>query len=69
MVGYMKRFGVTFAKAKNLLNQGTIGDITSFEAYAYSSYFHGVKRNPDASVNREGVLKDLGAHTIARALN
>ena len=68
MVGYMKRFGVTFSKAKNLLNQETIGDITSFEAYAYSSDFHGVKRNPDASANRGGVLKDLGAHTIDLAL-
>jgi len=68
MVGYMKRFGVTFAKARNLLNQETIGDITSFEAYAYSSDFQGVKRNPDVSANRGGVLKDLGAHTIDLAL-
>lgn len=68
MVGYMKRFGVTYAKARDLLNQETIGDITSFEAYAYSSDFYGVKRNPDAFANRGGVLKDLGAHTIDLAL-
>jgi predicted dehydrogenase len=68
MVGYMKRFGVTYAKARNLLNQEAIGDVTSFEAYAYSSDFYGVKRNPDASTSRGGVIKDLGAHTIDLAL-
>jgi predicted dehydrogenase len=32
MVGYMKRFSVTFRKAKELLNQGTVGSIVSFES-------------------------------------
>jgi predicted dehydrogenase len=39
MVGYMRRFSVTFRKAKELLNQGVIGEPVSFSAYAYSSDF------------------------------
>jgi len=39
MVGYMKRFAITFTKAKSILDQGTLGEITSFDAHAYSSDF------------------------------
>ena len=37
MVGYMKRFSVTFKRARELLNQEILGTLLSFEAYAYSS--------------------------------
>jgi predicted dehydrogenase len=61
MVGYMKRFSVTFRKAKELLDQGTLGSVLSFDAYAYSSDFFGVQRDA-VSGARGGVLEDLGSH-------
>jgi predicted dehydrogenase len=68
MVGYMKRFAVTFGKAKELLDQDILGDVVSFDAYAYSSDFFGVERNSGSSGARGGVLRDLGAHVIDLAL-
>lgn len=41
MVGYMKRFSVVFGKAKELLSQGSLGELQRFKAYAYSSDFFG----------------------------
>ena len=68
MVGYMKRFSVTFRKAKELLDHGALGDVTSFEAYGYSSDFLGVERVSGTSGSRGGVLPDLGSHVIDLAL-
>jgi predicted dehydrogenase len=68
MVGYMKRFAVTFGKAKDLLGQGVLGEPHSFDAYAYSSDFAGIGRSSKASVGRGGVLEDLGAHLVDLAL-
>lgn len=68
LVGYMKRFSVTFRKAKELLDQDILGDIVSFDAYAYSSDFFGVEKNSGSSGARGGVLRDLGAHVIDLAL-
>ena len=68
MVGYMKRFAVTFRKAKDLLNQDALGDVVSFDAYAYSSDFFGSKKSSETSASRGGVLRDLGAHVIDLAL-
>jgi predicted dehydrogenase len=68
MVGYMKRFAVTFQKARELLNQSAIGRMSSFEAYAYSSDFFGAKEASKMSSNRGGVLSDLGSHVIDLAL-
>jgi predicted dehydrogenase len=65
MVGYMKRFAVTFRKAKDLLNQETLGQAISFEAYAYSSDFLGSKKS---SRSRGGALRDLGCHVVDLAL-
>jgi predicted dehydrogenase len=64
MVGYMKRFAVTFRKAKELLNQDAIGSIYSFEAHAYSSDFFGLNNPSQTSSSRGGVLNDLGSHVI-----
>jgi predicted dehydrogenase len=64
MVGYMKRFAVTFRKAKELLSQGAIGSIHSFEAHAYSSDFFGINNPSQMSSSRGGVLSDLGSHVI-----
>jgi len=68
MVGYMKRFAVTFGKAKKMLNQGVLGELTSFDAYAYSSDFSGIQRSSEMSASRGGALRDLGSHVIDLAL-
>jgi len=67
MVGYMKRFAVTFSKAKNLLDQNVLGDLVSFEAYAFSSDFSNFPTS-SKSKSRGGVLSDLGSHVIDLAL-
>jgi predicted dehydrogenase len=68
MVGYMKRFIVTFRKAKELLDQETLGEVTSFDAYAYSSDFLGSNKSSKASSSRGGVLGDSGCHVVDLAL-
>ena len=68
MVGYMKRFAVTFAKAKNLLSDGVLGKPVSFNAYAYSSDFSPIQQGSKTSTLRGGVLSDLGSHVIDLAL-
>lgn len=68
MVGYMKRFAVTFRKAKDLLNQDALGEVVSFDAYAYSSDFLGSEKSSKTSASRGGGLRDLGAHVIDLAL-
>jgi predicted dehydrogenase len=67
-VGYMKRFSVTFKKAKELSTQGILGKLLSFEAYAYSSDFAYAKQGTSVSGARGGVLEDLGSHVVDLAL-
>ena len=67
-VGYMKRFSVTFKKAKQVLTQGILGKPLSFEAYAYSSDFAFAKQGTSVSGARGGVLEDLGSHIVDLAL-
>src|SRR5215211_2376935 len=57
MVGFQKRFGVTFMKAKEILDGGGVGDVKAFEAYAYSSDFVD-GADTKQSVSRGGVLRD-----------
>jgi len=64
MVGYMKRFAVTFRKAKDLIDSQVLGDLVSFDAYAYSSDFAEIKETPKISGARGGVLGDLGSHIV-----
>jgi len=68
MVGYLRRFMVTFTKAKELLSQNAIGEPASFEVNAFSSDFCGVSNNAQASIARGGVLRDLGSYAIDLAL-
>jgi predicted dehydrogenase len=68
MVGYLRRFAVTFQKAKDLLVQGRIGEASSFEAYAHSSDFLESKNDQDNLAARGGVLSDLGCHAVDLAL-
>jgi len=64
MVGYMKRFAVTFRKAKDLLTQKILGKVISFEAYAYSSDFLRNNKGSKTSAFRGGALRDLGCHVV-----
>ena len=68
MVGYMKRFSVVFRKAKELLNQGELGELKRFKAYAFSSDFLGLTKESKSSASRGGALSDLGCHVIDLAL-
>jgi predicted dehydrogenase len=68
MVGYMKRFSVTFSKVKELLGQGTIGELSSFSAYSFSSDFAEIQTKSKKSGSRGGVLNDLGSHVVDLAL-
>jgi predicted dehydrogenase len=64
MVGYLRRFMVTFMKAKELLSKNTIGDPLSFDIRAFSSDFVGVNGNGEITASRGGVLKDLGSYAL-----
>jgi predicted dehydrogenase len=67
MVGYHRRFSVTFNKAKQILESGEIGDTSSFEGHAYSADFLGAKTAAQAK-GRGGVIEDSGCHVIDIAL-
>jgi predicted dehydrogenase len=64
MVGYMKRFGVAFNQAKLLLEQRVLGELVSFDAYAFSSDFADVPQGSTLSKARGGVIEDLGSHVV-----
>ena len=68
MVGYMRRFCITFMKARELWDQGVIGESVSFKAYAFSSDFFGINRNSKVQTPRGGVVRDLGCHALDLAL-
>ena len=68
MVGYQRHFSSTFRKVKALLEQQTIGELLSFEAYAYSSDFFGSENDSKAHAAKVGALRDLGCHAIDVAL-
>lgn len=64
MVGYLRRFYVTFSKAKSLLDEGKIGDVSSYQAYAFSSDFVSTQVVSRESGDRGGVLADLGSYAM-----
>jgi predicted dehydrogenase len=64
MVGYQKRFAVTFRKARDLLRDGAIGEIRSADAYAYSSDFAYVGVDHSQARARGGALRDIGCHAV-----
>lgn len=64
MVGFQKRFGPTFAMTKRLLEEGALGTVSAFEAYAFSSDFADIDDCDGQAVSRGGVLRDQGSHPI-----
>ncbi|MGD6806468.1 MAG: Gfo/Idh/MocA family protein [Candidatus Bathyarchaeia archaeon] len=68
MVGYMKRFGVTFNHVRGLLDKQVLGDLEYFDGYAFSSDFADAPEGSTASNNRGGVSEDLGSHIVDLAL-
>jgi predicted dehydrogenase len=68
MVGYLRRFSVTFKKAKDLLSQSVLGEVSSFKAYAFSGDFVAGTGGLGMSASRGGVLRDLGCHAIDMGL-
>jgi predicted dehydrogenase len=64
VVGFQKRFGGMFRKTKELLEEGALGDVASFDAYAYSSDFAEASADAQQAVSRGGVLRDQGSHPI-----
>ena len=68
MVGYLRRFYVTFRKARELLLQKAIGVPSSFEGYAYSADFCDGRGVTDVLVSRGGILRDLGCYAIDLSL-
>lgn len=67
MVGYSRRFSSTFRRAKELLDEGELGEVHRFQAYAYSSDFVGSKSHSRMR-SLGGVLRDLGVHAVDLAL-
>jgi predicted dehydrogenase len=63
MVGYHRRFAVTFRKAKALLEAEKLGLVQSFSAHALSADFFKAKA-AKAAIMRGGVLEDSGCHII-----
>jgi predicted dehydrogenase len=70
MVGYERRYAVTFNKAFELIKEGAIGKLISFKAYAYSSDFLSLtdEKALKATTSRGGLLRDLCSHAIDLAL-
>ncbi len=67
MVGYNRRFNVTFRKAMAIIREGALGEPVNFESYAFSSDF--LSGSPKGKrINRGGVLRDLGCHAIDLAI-
>lgn len=63
MVGYHRRFSVTFNHARKLLNSGEIGIPVSFAGHAYSADFLGA-RTARQAIGRGGVIEDSGCHIV-----
>ena len=62
MVGYNRRFSVALKKAKEIIEEGILGEPVSFEAYAFSSDFQ--SEDDGRRYGRGSVIKDLASHAI-----
>jgi predicted dehydrogenase len=66
MVGYNWRFAITFSKAKQVVEEGVLGNILHFETYAYSPIFFGIKSQ--SKTQSKSVLPELGCHAVDLAI-
>ncbi len=64
MVGFQKRFSPVFRKAKNMLAEGIIGEVTSFQAYSYVSGVFSEGKGWRFKKGQGGALLDLGPHLV-----
>jgi predicted dehydrogenase len=61
VVGYNRRYSVTFGKAKRVLEEGILGELASFDGHAFSADFLGATLD---ATSARGALSDLGCHVI-----
>lgn len=64
MVGYNRRYSVTFRQAKRMLEGGAVGEPSEFLAYAFSSDFVGYTRGRRGRLLLGDALRDLGCHAL-----
>jgi len=64
MVGFQKRFSPVFQKGKKILNEGTLGELSSFTAYSFCSSVFSQRKGWRFKQGQGGALLDLGPHLI-----
>ncbi len=64
MIGFQKRFLPQFARAKELLDKGALGEVTSFHGYSYLASVFSKGRGWRFKKGEGGALLDLGPHLI-----
>ena len=64
MIGFQKRFLPQFARAKELLDEGALGEVTSFHGYSYLASIFSKGRGWRFKKGEGGALLDLGSHLI-----
>jgi predicted dehydrogenase len=64
MIGFQKRFLPQFARVKNLLDRGALGELVSFSGYSFISSVFSDGRGWRFRRGQGGSLLDLGVHLI-----
>ena len=64
MIGFQKRFLPQFLRAKELLDEGALGEVTSFHGYSYLASVFSKGRGWRFKRGEGGALLDLGPHLI-----
>ena len=64
MVGFQKRFSPIFQRARSMLAEGILGEVTSFAAYSYVSGMFSEGKGWRFKAGQGGALLDLGPHLI-----
>jgi predicted dehydrogenase len=64
MVGFQKRFSPIFQKGREMLMEGVLGEVTSFQAYSYVSGVFSEGKGWRFKAGQGGALLDLGPHLV-----
>jgi predicted dehydrogenase len=64
MVGFQKRFSPIFQEGKKMLEEGVLGELTSFSAYSYVSGVFSEGKGWRFKAGQGGALLDLGSHLV-----